>query len=429
MKITFIGHGYVGLVTAAVFANLGNTVYVIGHTPQKIENLRKGKIPFYEPGLEEMVSENLKAGRLIFTLDYRPAINSSDIVFIAVGTPPQKTGDAELYGVFEVARNIAKNLDGYTVIATKSTVPVGTNKRIAQIIEENKAKGASFDVVSVPEFLKEGSAIADTLHPERIVIGAESEKARDLVTKLHKPFDAPFVQTNLETAELIKYGANSFLAAKISFANAIAKLSELTGADAQCVLDGIGYDSRIGRKFLYPGAGYGGSCLPKDVRALHSIAADHGYDFGLLAEIDNINKQAKRDLVRKARDMLTDLRGKKVSVLGLAFKANTDDMREAPSVDIIELLRREGAKVSAYDPAARENAKEVLSGIKFCETLEDCIKDSDLLMVVTDWDEFKEMNLEKVHKLMKTPNIVDGRNIYDPQNAKDLGFNYIGVGR
>lgn len=430
MTLTFIGHGYVGLVTAAVFANLGNTVYVVGRTPEKIEALKKGETPFFEPGLAEMVSENLKAKRLIFTLDYDPSIKSSEVVFIAVGTPPQKTGDAELSGVFEVVEKIAKNLDGYTVVATKSTVPVGTNKRIKDLLSENKPDKALFDVASVPEFLKEGTAIQDTLHPDRIVIGTDSEKARKILTDLHGPFSAPFVHTNLETAELIKYASNAFLATKISFANAIAKLSELSGADSSRVLDGVGFDKRIGRQFLYPGPGYGGSCLPKDVGALHSMASDLSYDFGLLSEVESINKQAKRDLVIKVKKLLdNDLRGKKIAVWGLSFKPNTDDMREAPSIDIIELLKREDAKVSAYDPQATENAKHVVSGIQFEKTKEDALKDADCLVVVTDWDEFKEMDLEKIYKLMKNHNIVDGRNIYDPKRAKDLGFSYLGVGR
>ena len=430
MTLTFVGHGYVGLVTAAVFANLGNTVYVIGRTPEKIEALKKGKTPFYEPGLSELVSENLKAQRLIFTLDYNPAVKLSDVVFIAVGTPPQKTGDAELSGVFDVVGNIAKNLEGYTVVATKSTVPVGTNKKILQLIKENKPQKAEFDVASVPEFLKEGTAIQDTMHPDRVVIGTESERARKVLTDLHEPFSAPFVQTNLETAELIKYASNAFLATKISFANAIAKLSELSRANASSVLDGIGYDKRIGRQFLYPGPGYGGSCLPKDVRALHSMASDLSYDFGLLSEVEAINKQARRDLVIKTKKLLEDeLRGKKIAVWGLAFKPNTDDMRESPAIDIIELLKREGAKVSAYDPEALENAKRVVSGIVFEKTKEDCIKNAECLIIVTDWDEFKETSLEKIYKLMKKHNIVDGRNLYDPIKAKNLGFNYVGVGR
>jgi len=429
MTITFIGHGYVGLVTATVFADFGNSVYVIGHTPEKINNLKKGIVPFFEPGLTELVKKNIDAGRLFFTLDYNPAVSSSDIVFIAVGTPPQKTGDAELSTVFEVAEKLGKNLKNYTVVATKSTVPVGTNKKIEKIISEVKPKGISFDIASAPEFLREGSAIEDTLRPDRIVIGTQSEKARKLLVNLHKPISAPFVHTNLETAELIKYAANSFLATKISFANAIAKLSELVSADGVRVLDGIGLDRRIGRSFLYPGAGYGGSCFPKDVKALISIASDYDYDFALLDQVEEINKQAKRDIVRKARKVLGEVRGKKIAVLGLAFKPNTDDMRDAPSIDIIELLKKEGARVAAYDPKAMENAKKIIKDIEYGPSVYKVAEGANLLMVLTEWNEFKEADLNKIKKLMRSPNIIDGRNIYDPQEVKKLGFSYIGVGR
>lgn len=429
MTITFIGHGYVGLVTATVFADFGNTVYVIGHTPQKIENLKKGIIPIYEPGLGEMVRRNVEAGRLLFTLDYRPGVPESEIVFIAVGTPPQKTGDAELSTVFEVAKKIGKNLKSHTVVATKSTVPVGTNRRIQKLIEETKPTSATFEIASVPEFLREGTAIEDTLHPDRIVVGTDSESARKKLIELHKPIDAPFVHTNLETAELIKYGANSFLATKISFANAIAKLSELVGADGLRVLDGIGLDKRIGRQFLYPGVGYGGSCFPKDIKALISIASDYDYDFSLLDQVEEINKQAKRDIVRKARKILGDMRGKKIAVFGLSFKPDTDDMRDAPSLDIIELLKQEGVTISAYDPQAMENAKKLIENIEFGKDMHEVVKNADLLLVLTDWNEFKEADLKKIKKLMKSPNIIDGRNIYDPTDAKKLGFSYIGVGR
>lgn len=429
MTITFIGHGYVGLVTASVFADLGNKVYVVGHTPEKIEKLKKGMSPFYEPGLEEMVKRNIDAGRLIPTLDFSEAVPDAEIVFIAVGTPPQKTGDAELSGVFTVAEEIAKNLSGYTVVVTKSTVPVGTNKRIQANINDHKKEGVTFDVASNPEFLKEGTAIEDTLHPDRIVIGTENDEALKVLKDLHAPFDAPILETNLETAELIKYASNCFLANKISFANAIAKLAELTGADASRVLDGVGYDKRIGRQFLYPGPGYGGSCLPKDVRALQSLASDYGYDFGLLSEVENINRQAKRDLVRKAKAQVGDLRKKKVAILGLAFKANTDDMREAPSIDVSELLRKEGAEIYAYDPQAQENAKGVMPHVKMADSLYDAVKGASLVMILTDWDEFKEADLEKVKDLMEEPNIVDGRNIYSKEKLEKLGFNYIGVGK
>lgn len=429
MTLTFIGHGYVGLVTAAVLADLGNKVWVIGHTKEKIENLKKGILPIFEPGLEELVKENVKAKRLLFTLDYSPAISQSQIVFIAVGTPPTKTGDADLSAVLEVAEKIGKNISKYTVIATKSTVPVGTYKKIKQIIEEAKTEDAQFDVASVPEFLREGSAISDTLHPDRIVIGTESEKTRDLLVELHKPIQAPFILTNLATAELIKYASNSFLATKISYANSIAKLAELSGADGLTVLKGIGMDNRIGKQFLSPGAGYGGSCFPKDVKALITIAKDYDYSFSLLEEVEKINDRAKRDIVQKARKVLGDVRGKTIAIFGLAFKPNTDDMRDAPSIDIIELLQKDGAKVRAYDPQAQKNAKEVLKNLVFYTNPYDAAKNADLIIIVTEWNEFKEMNLNKLKELMRNPMIIDGRNIYEPKKLQKLGFEYIGVGR
>ena len=429
MKITFIGHGYVGLVTAAVFADFGNKVYVIGHTKEKIDNLKKGISPFYEPGLEELVKKNLKAKRLIFTLDYKPAIPESDVVFIAVGTPTTKMGDADLSTVLDVAEKIGKNLEGYTVVATKSTVPAGANKKVQRILEETKHQGAEVDYASVPEFLREGSAISDTINPDRIVIGTESKRAQEVLVKLHKSINAPLVLTNFETAELIKYAANSFLALKISYANAIAKLSELIHADALKVLEGIGMDKRIGNLFLSPGPGYGGSCFPKDVRALISIAKDNDYAFSLLEEVQVINQQARRDIVRKARKILGDVRGKNIGILGLALKANTDDMRDAAAIDIISWLQNDGAEITAYDPKAEESAKEVLPKITYANEVYSVMDGADLLIILTEWNEFKDINFEEVKKRMKTPNIIDGRNLYDPKILREYGFNYIGVGR
>ena len=429
MKITFIGHGYVGLVTAAVFADFGNKVYVLGHTKDKIDNLKKGISPFYEPGLEELVKKNLKAKRLIFTLDYKPAIPQADVVFIAVGTPTTKMGDADLSTVLDVAEKIGKNLEGYTVVATKSTVPAGTNKKVQRILEETKHQGAELDYASVPEFLREGSAISDTINPDRVVIGTESKRAQEVLMKLHKSINAPLVLTNFETAELIKYAANSFLALKISYANAIAKLSELIHADALQVLEGIGMDKRIGSLFLSPGPGYGGSCFPKDVRALISIAKDNDYAFSLLEEVEVINQQARRDIVRKARKILGDVRGKNIGILGLAFKANTDDMRDAAAIDIISWLQNDGAKITAYDPKAEESAREVLPKITYADEVYSVMDGADLLIILTEWNEFKDINFEEVKKRMKTPNIIDGRNLYDPKILREYGFNYIGVGR
>lgn len=436
MTITFVGHGYVGLVTAAVFADLGNTVWVIGHTPEKVKNLKKGIIPIYEPGLEEMVKRNVDAGRLLFTMDYDKAIPASKIVFSAVGTPPQEDGSADLSVVYEVAEKIAKNLGDYAVVATKSTVPVGTNRKIKKIIEENKSKNSDFDIASCPEFLREGQAISDTLHPDRVVIGTESKKAEELLVELHSSLDSGeigshdhFVLTNIETAEMIKYAANAFLATKISFANAIAKLSELTGADALKVLEGIGMDKRIGSSFLQPGAGYGGSCFPKDVKALIAIGKSVGYDFSLLKEVEAINSQAAEEIVKKVTKDLKDVKGKNIGVLGLSFKPDTDDMREAPSLMVINKLKERGAKISAYDPIAMENAKRLTSGIEFSKDAFEAAKDADLIIVMTEWNEFKEIDLSKLKEQMRGNFLVDGRNVYHPNEAKKAGFSYTGVGR
>lgn len=430
MTITFVGHGYVGLVTAAIFADLGNTVWVIGHTKEKVDNLKKGILPIYEPGLEEIVKRNVSAKRLLFTLDYEKAIPVSDVVFIAVGTPPKpKTGEADLSVVFEVAEKLAKYLDGYTIVITKSTVPVGTNRKVEAIVKKNKPAKAEVEVASVPEFLREGQAIGDTMHPDRIVIGSDSDKAKDFLKELHKPIDGELVLTTLETAEMIKYAANSFLATKISFANAIAKLSEKTGANGPDVLQAIGLDSRIGPKFLNAGAGYGGSCFPKDVKALIAIAKGYGYNFTLLKDVEEINKDATDSIIEKVKKLTGSLKGKTIGVLGLSFKPDTDDMRDAPSIIVINHLVKMGANVKAYDPIAMGNAKNKIKGIKFCKDSLEVAENSDCLVIMTEWNEFRQLDLSKIKTLMKKPIIVDGRNIYNPKKAKNLGFSYLGVGQ
>ncbi|MDP3940827.1 MAG: UDP-glucose/GDP-mannose dehydrogenase family protein [bacterium] len=432
MTITFVGHGYVGLVSAAVFADLGNTVYVIGHTASKIESLKKGIIPIYEPGIDELVKRNVKAKRLLFTLEYTQAISSSDAVFIAVGTPPKPNGEADLSVVFDVAEKVGKHLKGYTVVVTKSTVPVGTNKRIREIINRVRAASSSFDIASVPEFLREGQAISDTRHPDRVVIGTDTEKAQEVMRELHAPIQATQVITTIETAEMIKYASNAFLATKISFANAIASLSEKVGADGTAVLSGIGLDRRIGSSFLNAGAGYGGSCFPKDVKALIAIAKGYGYDFSLLREVETINKHMMLSIVEKAEKMLHGkVRGKEITVLGLSFKPDTDDMRDAPSLVVIRKLAEKGARVRVFDPIAMENARKILADVSvaFAKDLYSSVKDADATIIVTEWDEFREADLGKIKKLMKTPNVVDGRNIYSPTRMKELGFTYVGVGR
>lgn len=437
MTITFIGHGYVGLVTATAFAELGNTVYVIGHTKEKIENLKKGILPIYEPGLEELVKRNVLASRLLFTLDYSPAIQESDVVFIAVGTPPKPTGEADLSVVYDVAEKIGHHLDGYTVVITKSTVPVGTSNTVRGIIQKVKHEKAEFDYASVPEFLREGQALSDTFHPDRVVIGTDSKRAEEKLIELHKPIietngDVHLVLTNIPTAEMIKYASNAFLATKISFANAIAQLSEKLGADGPHVLESIGLDKRIGKAFLNAGAGYGGSCFPKDVKALIAIANDNNYDFKLLKDVEEINKEAIHAISHKAVTVLGDVSGKTIGVLGLSFKPDTDDMRDAPSLTIIRELAEKGAYIKAYDPIAWENAKRILEGVKhltFSESALHAVTDADLMILVTEWNEFKELDLRKVKEVMKEPRIIDGRNIYDPEKTKALGFEYLGVGR
>jgi len=430
MTITFVGHGYVGLVTASVFADLGNTVWVIGHTEEKIENLKKGILPIYEPGLEEIVKRNVEAKRLLFTLDYKESIPNSEAVFIAVGTPPKPTGEADLSVVFEVAKKIGENLDGYTVVVTKSTVPVGTNKTTKEIIRKAKPEKATFDIASIPEFLREGQAIPDTLHPDRIVIGTDSKKAEELLIELHKPIDGKYVLTNIETAEMIKYAANSFLATKISYANAIAQLSELTGADGLRVLEAVGFDKRVGSQFLLAGAGYGGSCFPKDVKAMIAIAKKAGYDFSLLKDVEEINKQTIQNIVEKTKIMLGgEIKGKDVGVLGLSFKPNTDDMRDAPSVIVINSLLEKGAKIKAFDPIAMKNAKKILKNVDFQSDSYSVAKDCDILIIMTEWNEFRQLDLKKIKESMRQPILLDGRNIYDPQKSREIGFTYAGVGR
>lgn len=431
MTISVIGHGYVGLVTAAVFADLGNTVWCVGRTKEKIENLKKGVIPFFEPGLEEVVKKNLAAGRLAFTLSYQEAISPSEIVFICVGTPSLDNGEADLSQVFAAAQEIGKNLKGEEkIIAVKSTVPVGTTRKIAEIIKKYKPAGASFEIASVPEFLREGTALADTLHPDRIVIGTDSPQAQKLLLKLHKSINGEFVLTDSSSAEMIKYAANALLATKISFSNAIAHLCEKVDADSRKVLDGVGLDRRLGRSFLYPGIGYGGSCLPKDVKALISVLKKHKISAKLFEAVDEINQEAAKRFVDKVTEVLgKNLKGKTLGVLGLSFKPNTDDLRDAPSIKIINMLGEKGAKIRAFDPVAMPRASKLLKNVVYCKNSEETAKDADALLIVTEWNEFRQLNFSRIKKLMKRPIIFDGRNVYNPQEVKKLGFIYKGVGR
>lgn len=430
MVLSVIGHGYVGLVTAAVFADLGNTVWCVGRTKEKIENLKKGIIPFFEPGLEEVVKKNLAAGRLKFTLSYQEAIPSSEIIFICVGTPSLDNGETDLSQVFNAAEIIGRNLKKQAIIVVKSTVPMGTVRKVAEIVREVKPAAVSFEIASVPEFLREGTALADTLHPDRIVIGTDSPRAQKLLLKLHKPIGGEFVLTDIPSAEMIKYAANALLATKVSFSNAIAFLCEKVGADVEKVLDGVGLDKRLGRSFLYPGVGYGGSCFPKDVKAIIAILKKFKLPAKLLEGVEEINEQAALRFVNKATELLgKNLRGKVLGVLGLAFKPNTDDMREAPSIKIISTLQRLGAKIRVYDPVAKNTARKVLKNVVYCGNCEEVAGGADAILIITEWNEFKQLNLARIKKLMKRPIILDGRNIYNPEELKSLGFIYKGVGR
>lgn len=431
MTIACIGHGYVGLVTAAVFADLGNTVWVVGRTRQKIEHLKKGILPFYEPGLEELVKRNISAGRLQCTMDYKEAVDPSEIIFICVGTPSTARGDADLTEVFSAAELIGKALVGYKVVVTKSTVPPGTNKKITEILERTKPEGSSFAIASVPEFLREGTAISDTLHPDRVVIGTTSKRAEELIVELHAPINGKTVLCNVETAELIKYASNALLSTKVSFANSIAFLSEKVGADAEKVLEGVGLDTRLGRSFLYPGVGFGGSCFPKDVKALIAIAAQYGYNFSILKAVDEVNREAVHRFIEKILNHYRgSLKGKTIAVLGLAFKPDTDDMREAPSIGIVHALLNKGAKIRAYDPVAMNNAKNVLpSAVTFAKDAYQAAEGADAVVVITEWNEFRQLDIVRLAKGLKERVLFDGRNIYDPRHMKHMGFVYYGVGR
>ncbi len=429
MQIAVIGHGYVGLVTASIFADLGNIVYVVGRTREKIDKLKKGITPFYEPGLAEIVKRNIEANRLFFTLNYKDAIPGSKIVFICVGTPSLSNGEADLSSVFQAALEIGKNIKDYLVVVTKSTVPVGTNRKVGKIIDKKKPRKTNFDIASCPEFLKEGTALSDTLNPDRIVIGVESPKARDLLLDLHKPIDGETIITTIETAEMIKYASNALLSTKISFSNAMSFICDKVGADVEEVMTAVGLDKRLGRSFLYPGVGYGGSCFPKDVKALIAVASNYGYNFELLKAVNKINQEAKERFVEKIVQTMGSVKNKTIAVLGLSFKPNTDDMREAPSVTIIRSLVQLGAKIKVYDPVAMENAKKVLPDLTFCLNPQETAIGADALVVLTEWNEFKQLDLKSMKKVMKGSYLFDGRNIYDPVKVKNVGFIYKGVGR
>tara|TARA_Y100000310_G_scaffold317308_1_gene370056 strand:+ start:8350 stop:9651 length:1302 start_codon:yes stop_codon:yes gene_type:complete len=429
MKISVIGVGYVGLATAAVLAELGNDVIAADIDKEKIDNLNNGIMPIFEPGLKEIVDRNLKEKRLKFTCDNKEVINHGDVIFICVGTPPKDNWEVELKYVENVAREIAQNMTSYKVIVHKSTVPVETGDDVKKIILENVKEDVDFDVVSNPEFLREGTAIKDTLDPDRVVIGADSKKAIEVMKSIYSPMKAPLIITDIRSAELIKHASNAFLATKISFINSVARICDISGADVGKVAEGMGYDKRIAKGFLNAGIGYGGSCFPKDSQAFIKIAEKYGYDYKLLKATNEINEEQKRNFMDKVKKTLKNINGKTIGILGLAFKPNTDDMRFAPSVYIIKELQKEGGKIKAYDPEAMEKAKEILDDIEFCNDPYEVSKDADVLLILTEWKEFKELDIKKIKSLLTSPVIIDGRNIYDPEDLKKEGFTYISVGR
>lgn len=433
MHIGIIGTGYVGLVTGVCFAEFGIFVTCIDKDEKKIRSLKKGKISFYEPGLEDLVKKNIKNGRLKFSTKIHDAVDSSLVIFIAVGTPPRGDGSADMRYVEDVAGEIAKNIKGYKVIVMKSTVPVGTGARLREIISRRLKEQVDFDIVSNPEFLREGSAIEDFMRPNRVIIGTKSQQAVAILKDLYSPLyliETPFVVTNIETAELIKYASNSFLAVKISFINEISNLCEKVGADVHMVAKGMGLDQRIGSKFLHPGPGYGGSCFPKDTRALLTIADNSGIELGVVKSAVDANERQLRHMIEKIRTGMGVVKGKTIAVLGLSFKPNTNDMREAPAVYIIENLLKEKAKIKAFDPVAMEDARQIFyNNIKYAKGSYDCVKGADAVVIVTEWNEFRNLELDKIKTLLKSPYFFDFRNIYEPAKMKKLGFRYFCVGR
>ena len=428
-QICVIGVGYVGLVTGACFADLGNRVIALDINEQRIEGLKKGLMPIYEPGLEELVKRNVKAGRLSFTTSYPEALEGTEFAFISVGTPSRVNGEADLQYVAAAARSIAENTTAPLVIINKSTVPIGTGDWVADIVTKYQPKPVDFAVVSCPEFLREGSAIGDFISPHRTVIGSLHREAAEKVAQLHLPLRAPILITDLRTAEMIKYASNAFLATKISFINEVADICEALGADVKEVAAGMGYDKRIGSAMLDAGLGWGGSCFPKDVKALAFMAEEQGLDPRILHSVMEVNYDRRKEVVKHVEALLSGLKGKTIGLLGLAFKPNTDDMREAASIDIVAGFIQAGAMVRAFDPVAMEVARGLLPAVEMYADPYEMAKGCDALVVVTEWNEFKQLDLERVKGLLEQPVIFDGRNIYDPAQMKALGFTYRGLGR
>ncbi len=429
MNLAIVGAGYVGLVTGVCFAAKGHRVVATDKNLDKIKSLQAGKIPIYEPGLEDLLKEVVRAKKISFTEDLGEAVRAADVVFLCVDTPPQENGMADLSSVESASRQIAKHLAGYKVIVEKSTVPVKTGERVGRTLEKYCPAGVSFDVVSNPEFLREGAAVQDALNPDRIVVGTQSEKARQVMRELYAGYAAPILFTDIKSAEMIKHAANAFLAMKISFVNAVAQICELAGADISQVAQGIGLDKRIGSSFLNAGIGYGGSCFPKDVDAFARIAQELGYPFRLLSEVQEINRFQRQHFIRKIEDELWVVKDKEVGILGIAFKPDTDDIREAPFLTIAEALMNKGAKIRAYDPKAAENARKLLPSVRYVETPYAAAEGADCLVIVTEWKEFKDLDLARIQKSMAHPTVIDGRNLFPPERMKELGFVYRSVGR
>lgn len=436
MDIAIVGSGYVGLVTGACLAHIGHTVVCVDNNAEKIRQLKSGHVPIYEPGLEELLEKYRKNNRLTFSTSIAEAAKKASVIFIAVGTPSKKNGEADLVYIENVAREVARNMDSYKLLVEKSTVPAQTGDRIARTVRLNlpsssgkdKKGSVEFDVASNPEFLREGSAISDFMQPDRIVIGVESKRAERLLREIYKPIKTKIVVTNVATAEMIKHASNSFLATKISFINSVAQICERVGADVGKVAEGMGYDRRIGRSFLNAGIGYGGSCFPKDVDAFIRLAEKNGYDFNILKSVRQVNEEQKQSFIRLIEDKLWILKDKTVAVWGLAFKPDTDDMRRAASLDVIEALQAEGALIQAYDPQAMDNAGKMLRNVKFCPDPYAAARGADCLLLLTEWTEFSGLDMARVRELMRQAVIFDGRNFLDEKSVGDLGFEYYGIG-
>lgn len=432
MHIAVIGTGYVGLVTGACFAEFGVEVTCVDVDENKINRLHEGIIPIYEPGLDQIVEKNYKAGRLHFTTDIKKAVEEALVIFLAVGTPPKEDGSPDMSFYQSAAKDIAEAMNGYKVLVTKSTVPVGTGKWLREFVAENQTTKTNFGVASNPEFLREGAAIQDFMRPDRVVIGSNEPDAVAVMKDLYRPLyliETPIVITSLEAAELIKYAANAFLATKITFINEIANLCDAIGCDVHDVARGMGMDNRIGRKFLHPGPGYGGSCFPKDTKAFTKVGDKYGVETSVVDAVISANDYQRRAMIPKIEKLVGDLGGKNIAVLGLSFKPETDDMRESPATDIIREMQKRGAKIKAFDPVAMDEAKHSLPDIEYATDEYDAIKDADALVIVTEWNQFRALDMEKVKSLLKSPKIADLRNIYEPQDMKDMGFEYVGVGR